>query len=123
MPTGLITIPATPEEIGAWLADSVGLTVSEPIEITVDGRTATAWDIEARGVVLAAVASSPVDGAAFWFQANEHHRIYAIPTGDDTMLGVTWGNAILAARGRSSSTEMNAATDDIVESMDIRVTR
>ncbi len=44
--TGLITIPSTPEEIGTWLADSAGLTVSEPTELSVDGRTATAWDIE-----------------------------------------------------------------------------
>ncbi len=58
----------------------------------------------------------PVDGAAFWFQANEHHRIYAIPSDDDTIIAVTWGNESGGA-GEEFLAEMNAATDDIVESM------
>ena len=58
-----------------------------------------------------------VDGAAFWFQTNEHHRIYAIPTGADTIIAVTWGNDFGGA-GEEFLNEMNAATDDIVRSMD-----
>ena len=57
-----------------------------------------------------------MSGPAFWFQANEHHRIYAIPTGDDTIIGVTWGNAV-GGEGEEFLDEMNAATDDLVRSM------
>lgn len=114
-PTGLITIPSTPEEVEAWLTESVGLTVSDPIALTVDGRTAAGWDVELGE--SCGTGEPSVDGGTFWFQANEHHRIYAIPTGDDTILAVTWGNDFGGA-GEEFLDEMNIATDDIVRSMD-----
>ena len=58
----------------------------------------------------------PVSGAAFWFQGGEHHRVYAIPTADDTILGVTWGGGF-AGEGEEFLDTMNAATDDLVRSM------
>ncbi len=38
-------IPATPQAVGEWLRSSTGLTVSDPIEIPVDGRTALRFDV------------------------------------------------------------------------------
>ncbi len=113
--TGLITIPSTPEEIGAWVTGSTGLTVSDPIELSVDGRTALAWDVELAESCYAG-GEPPVSNAAFWLQANEHHRIYAIPTGDDTILALTWGNDFGGA-GEEFLAEMNAAIDELVSSM------
>ena len=51
-PTSELAIPATPEEIGTWLRDAAGLTVSAPIDLSVDGRTAMAWDVESRRALL-----------------------------------------------------------------------
>lgn len=114
-PTGLIAIPQTPDGIGTWLTSATDLTVSDPMEISLDGRTALAWDV---AVDASCVAGDPsVEGASFWFQPGEHHRIYAIPTGDDTVLGVTWGNEFGGA-GEEYLDEMNAAIDDLVASMD-----
>jgi hypothetical protein len=113
-PTTLTATPSTPAEVETWLTESVGLTVSDQIELSVDGRTASAWDVGLGESCF--TGEPPVDGAAFWFQTNEHHRIYAIPTGADTIIAVTWGNDIGGA-GEEFLDEMNAATDDIVESM------
>jgi hypothetical protein len=115
-PSVLTTIPTTPEAVGSWLSGSNGATVFGPTAIAVDGRTALAWDVEL-GDSCVSDGDVPVPGAAFWFQANEHHRIYAIPTGDDTILAVTWGNEFGGA-GEEFLDQMNAASDDLVRSMD-----
>jgi hypothetical protein len=114
-PTTLISIPATPEDVGTWLTGATGLTVSDPMEVSVDDSTALAWDI-ALGDSCVSGGDPPIPDSAFWFQAGEHHRIYAIPTGDDTILGVTWGNDFGGA-GEEYLDEMNAAIDDLVGSM------
>ncbi len=114
-PTETIRNPQTPDEVAAWLAGSNGVTVSEPTELTVDGRTAFAFDV-AVGPSCYVGGEPPVADSAFWFQANEHHRVYAIPTAEDTLLAVTWGGGF-AGEGEEFLDTMNAATDDLVRSM------
>ena len=41
----LADVPATPEAVGDWLRSSSGTTVSPPVEIVVDGRTALRFDL------------------------------------------------------------------------------
>jgi hypothetical protein len=104
-------VPASPTAVGRWLQSSEGLTVSAPVTMTVDGRPAMLWDV---------TLSDSCDGIASrpppFFGPGEHHRIYAVPTGADTIIVITWGT------NWSNGTEkyidaVNAATDQLVRSM------
>jgi hypothetical protein len=75
--------------------------------VTVDGRPAKVYDL-----VLGPTCGSddPPGSPDVWFGANEMHRIYAIPTGTDTILVFTWnlGRELEQAR-------LNEITDRFVE--------
>lgn len=75
-------VPATPVAVGEWLRSSSGLVVSDPIEVSVDGRIALRFDIESFDVGISNSPGCP--GASF--------RYYAIPTGDDTILYSVWSD-------------------------------
>jgi hypothetical protein len=89
--SGLAPLPATPDAIMAWLAASSGTTLSAPVTLQVDGRTATAWDVSF-GPACQGNRSADV-----YVSANEQHRFYAIPTGTDTILAITWDTAAAPA--------------------------
>ena len=78
-------VPATPEDVGAWLRSSGDLIVADPTELTVDGRTALAF------------LTTPLEGCESFdppLRGTQFHlgnAVYAIPTGDDTILYVVWG--------------------------------
>ena len=78
-------VPATPEDVGAWLRSSGDLIVSDPTELTVDGRIALAF------------MTTPLEGCESFdpplggTQFHLGNAVYAIPTGDDTILYVVWG--------------------------------
>jgi hypothetical protein len=114
-PTALIDTPASPTDVGTWLSGAAGATVGEPIELIIQGRPALAFDV-ALGEECVTGSEPPIPGNAFWFQAGEHHRVYAIPTGDDTILGVTWGTEFGGA-GEEFLDTLHAAVDDLVRSM------
>jgi hypothetical protein len=114
-PTSVISLPTTPEAVAAWLTGASGATVSEPAELIVAGRRALAFDV-ALGPGCYSGGEPPAAGSAFWFQAGEHHRVYAIPTGDDTILAVTWGTAF-GGEGEEFLDTANAAFDELVRSM------
>jgi hypothetical protein len=81
----LADIPATPEEVGAWLRSSRGLSiVDDPMEVTVDGRPALAF-VPVEGC---ASFDPPLGGTQF----NLGSIVFAIPTGDDTILYVVGGD-------------------------------
>ena len=89
-------VPDGPEAVGEWLhgieaADrNRNFTVTDQPDIIVDGRTAKVYDVVLGGVC----GEDPVPGGPdVWFNAHEKHRIYAIPTGTDTILVFTWPNA------------------------------
>ena len=95
-------VPATPEAVGAWLRSSIGLTVSEPIEVPVDGRVALRFDLQPTAGCHGGALTPPNVGPGF--------RIYAIPTGDDTILYSVWSDF-----GSLASVEMGV--DELVRSM------
>ena len=97
--SGAGELPQTPEAIGAWLASSTATTLSAPMLLQVDGRTATAWD-----ATFGSQCSGKADGAAVYMSAGDVHRFYAIPTGTDTILAITWDSDL-------------AASDELVKSM------
>lgn len=104
-------VPATPGEVGRWLESAVGLLVSAPITMTVDGRPAMVWDTQTGGNCDAIPSRNPP-----WFGVDERHRIYAVPTGSDTILVITWG----VDWGNGSEEyldQVNAAADELVRSM------
>ena len=105
----LADIPATPDAVGQWLHGSTGLKVTDLPALTVDGRQAKAWDITLPHSCTAA--ANPPDGSPdLWFQAGQQHRIYAVPTGTDTILVITWPS-------QGQETKQNAETDPLVTSL------
>ena len=79
--------------------------------MTVDGRPAMVWDTQTGGHCDDVASRLPP-----WFGADERHRIYAVPTGSDTILVITWG----VDWGNGSEEHLdgvNAATDELVRSM------
>jgi hypothetical protein len=104
-------VPATPDDVGRWLQSAVGLLTSAPVTMTVDGRPAMVWDTQTGGHCDDVASRLPP-----WFGADERHRIYAVPTGSDTILVITWG----VDWGNGSEEHLdgvNAATDELVRSM------
>lgn len=86
-------VPATPEAVGDWLRSSSEATVATPTELVVDGRTALRFDIgQSEACVRRTDPASP-DVASI-----DGFRVYAIPTGDDTILYTvsTFGGDIAA---------------------------
>lgn len=77
-------VPATPEAVRDWLRSSSGLGVSEPIEVPVDGRIALRFDLPPTEGCHGGALTPPNVMAGF--------RIYAIPTGDDTILVSAWSD-------------------------------
>ena len=88
----LADVPATPEAVGAWLRDSQGLLLSDPVAISVDGRTALRFDVASYDRQHS---SSPLCPGSFPLEPPRFipgFRYYAIPTGDDTILYVVWSD-------------------------------
>ena len=113
-------VPSSVDAVGAWLTGSTGLTVSpgaivaiNGVQVAVDGRQARFWDIYLP--TTCGTADGPA-GAVVWFQPGEHHRVYAIPTGKDTIIVFTWG-AGYAGQGEEHLAEINAWADQLVASM------
>ncbi len=99
----LADVPATPEAVGEWLRSSSGTTVSPPVELVVDGRTALRFDIvQSEACVRGTDPESPdvfsIDG----------FRVYAIPTGDDTILFTAWTDG---------GSDIASGADELVRSM------
>jgi hypothetical protein len=109
-------VPATPAAVGEWLhglADGPfvdSMTVTDAPDVVVDGRPAKVYD-----VVMGPQCGTdqdPVPGRPdIWFGAHERHRIYAIPTGTDTILAITWPND-------GPSEPVNAVADRLVASLE-----
>jgi hypothetical protein len=119
LPTGdrIDDVPATPEAGGDWLASSTGLEVTAAEALDVDGRSALRWDIhlpvgvcDEQSEAMAQQVQPP------WFAAGEDHRVYAVPTGADTILVLTWGVSFMGL-SEEYGDAVNAATDDLVQSM------
>jgi hypothetical protein len=105
-------IPATPEDVDRWLRSGAGLEVSVQEQLTVDGRPALRWEVSTATGVCEVVLIRP----APWFGSGERHRIYAVPTGSDTILVITWG--VNWSTGTEEHLDaVNAATDALVRSM------
>ena len=88
--------PTTTDAVGAWLAASTGVTVSAPTQLQVDGRTALAWDVTLSAACWSGDGSPPGDHLV-WFNAGEHHRVYAVPTNGAVVIVLTWGDPPLGA--------------------------
>lgn len=108
--------PSTPDAVAAWLANSSGLEVSAPIELTVDGRAARAWDVGLSATCWDGSSNGPGPSTSIFFSAMEHHRVYAVPTGQDTIVIFTWG-AGYGGEGEGRLSALNTWTDQLVASM------
>lgn len=101
-------IPATPEDVGAWLRSSSTLVVADPVETPVDGRTALRFDITppTDGCQVGAVEGGLLGEGSYPLTT----RVFAVPTGDDTILYVTWSDP-----GSLAYVEQGA--DELIRSM------
>jgi hypothetical protein len=108
----LADVPATPEAVGEWLRSSSRLAVSEPIELTVDGQTALRFDTEPTdgcddaSQMCLACPGRPHEGLFL-----VGFRVYAIPTGDDTIIAVVNSDP-------GSLEDARGFGDDLVRSLD-----
>ena len=100
----LADIPSTPKAVGAWLRASPQMTVSDPVELTVDGRTAFRFDTIARDPCRGR------EGAMIPPEFDIGTRVYAIPTGHDTIIYSIWSDA-------GSRAGVEAGADELVRSM------
>ena len=127
-PTGAIQdVPPSIDAVGEWLEASDGLTVSSGPAgalYTVDNAgyirlpAARRWDIEL-GPNCYQGDEPPPGEPVVWFQAGEHHRVYAIETDnrDDVIVMFTWG-AGYGGDGDEVLDELNVFTDRLVDSID-----
>ena len=83
----LSDIPATPEEVHAWLASSPALSSINPSELVVDGRVALRFDMPDLPDCPSARGGWALQPRFFFVM-----RLYAVPTGDDTILVAMWGD-------------------------------
>ncbi len=78
-------IPGTPAAVGVWLHGIAGLEVTDLGDSGVDGRTD--YDVTTGSTCGDA---EPPGNPDIWFQPSERYRIWAVPTGTDTILVVEW---------------------------------
>ena len=109
-PTG--ALPDLPN-VEEWLAGSVGLTVSPMVQLTGSTLSVRYWDIELGPDCYAGgdVPGSP----AIVFSTGEHHRLYEVQVGSDTMLVATWGRGY-QGEGDNVLDSLNPLTDELVRS-------
>lgn len=100
-------IPATPEAVGEWLQSGSAIDVAPAIPIQVDGRTALRYD------VMLADRCRTFNAALAPPQFSLSFRVYAIPTGDDTIIYVLWSDA-------GSYAGVEASADQLVRSIEFR---
>jgi hypothetical protein len=90
------SVPATPEAVGEWLhglapgrdvGGGVPNVVTDQPDMTVDGRVAKVYDFK-----IGSDCDSTGHQGDVWTTSTELHRIYAIPTGTDTILVITWND-------------------------------
>jgi hypothetical protein len=99
----LADVPETPEAVGAWLRRARGIRVAQERELVVDGLTAKSFSINGDGCGLW---TPPLGPGEFYYG----FRVYAIPTGDDTILYLPWSDD-------GSLADIERAADDLVRSM------
>jgi hypothetical protein len=97
----LTDVPGTPAAVGDWLRSNPSLTLRGQREIDVDGGTAYLFETDAPDC-------SNGRGPSFG-PTVPAGRLYAIPTGHDTILYVTWSDGGVA--------EFDSASDELVRSM------
>jgi hypothetical protein len=97
----LADIPATPGAVEAWLRSSSGLRVGDPVELTVDGRTALSIPIDP---IDCHEWDPPLIPGEFYLGT----RVYAIPTDDDLILFTATSFGL---------DEIGPIADDLVRSM------
>jgi hypothetical protein len=110
------SVPATPEAVGEWLHDLApgrdvggGLpnVVTDQPDMTVDGRLAKVYDLK----FGTDCDSTGHQGDVWMGDSNRSHRMYAIPTGTDTILVITWNE-----NGEVPQKSVTAIADRLVAS-------
>lgn len=110
------SVPATPEAVGEWLhalvpgRDTGGVpnVVTDQPDMTVDGRVAKVYDLRLGTDCDTSGALGDVST-----YTGQSHRFYAIPTGTDTILVITWNQG-----GTLSQESVTAIADRLVASFD-----
>lgn len=102
-------VPETPAAVGEWLHGQTAMEVTDQPDVAVDGRVAKVYDVVTDPTCGS---DDPPGDPNVWWGANQTHRIYAVPTGTDTILVMTWN-----LPGDLELAQLNAIADRVVESM------
>jgi hypothetical protein len=106
--TLLPDVPATPGEVGDWLRGMPSARVAEPVEVPVDGRMALLYHVDDS---RCPDGDRLTDGHAIDVYLTD--LVYAIPTGDDTIL-------FLVSLPSYNPEEIEQVATDLVGSIDFR---
>ena len=88
--------------------------MSPVAQLTNSNLSARYWDIELGPDCY--VGDDPPGSPAIAFSAGEHHRLYEVQVGNDTILVATWG-AGYGGEGDEVLDQLNPLTDELVRSM------
>jgi hypothetical protein len=111
----LARLPGTPQAVGAWLSSTKGLGLSRRPDMSVASGVVLSWDVSIAATCY--TGSGPFTKAPdVWTQANEHHRLYAVPTGTGTILIITWANGY-NGQGEDVLPAVNAWADELVRTI------
>ena len=109
-PTGvLIDAGAT---VDSWLRHSAPDMTVSPMHML---GTVRYWDI-VLGPKCVVRDQPPKGDPTIWFQAGEHHRVYAIPVGGTALMAFTWGRGY-RGDGDDILAQLNPLADKIVQSI------
>lgn len=115
--SGVLTpLSGTPQSVGDWLAATKGLTITRRPDISLSSGTAMSWDVALASTCYSGDGTFSSPAPVVWFQAKEHHRVYAVPTPSGTMLILTWGNGY-RGEGEDVLPAVNAWTDQLVKTI------
>jgi hypothetical protein len=113
-PTG--TLPDVPDDVGAWLTGSEGLTVSAPHTVGDAESGRTYWDIELGAECYVPEGEQLPGNPVVAFGVGERHRVYDVPIGNDHIVVFTWG-AGYHGEGDEVLATLNPLIDTLVASI------
>jgi hypothetical protein len=114
-PLGVVGDMSTIADVRHWLTGSRDLTVGAGTSLPADsGADAAYWDVTLGS--KCAVDGDVAAQFAVWFQPGEHHRVYAVSSGDDVVVLLTWGKGY-GGQGEEVLGGLNNAATDLVRSI------